>query len=98
MLHVVQRTEGSIGDPAPTQPLSLSDSVLNAIGIVCQEGLSYIFCRLFFGGGGEGGFDVITPLGVAARRLNAICHQVGLVERRCAWKLRLANPIYCLKT
>jgi len=92
-LHVVQRKEGNIGDSAPTQPMSLSDSVLNVIGIVCQEGLSYTFCCLL-----GVWVAIITSLGVAALLLKALRHEVGFVEIRCAWKLRLANSIYCLKT
>ena len=52
-LHVVQRTEGAISNSAETQQLSVSDSVMTAIGIVCQEGLSYIFTA-FWGGWGRG--------------------------------------------
>lgn len=48
-LHVAQRTEGAIGDSAATRPLSVSDSVLTVIGVVCQEGLSYIFGCIFWG-------------------------------------------------
>jgi hypothetical protein len=86
-LHVVQRAEGAIGDSAATQPLSVSDSVLTVIGIVCQEGLSYLsFAACFWGG-----FAVMTSVSEAALRLKAICRQVGFVEIRCVG--RYGGPI-----
>jgi hypothetical protein len=39
-LHITQRAESGIDDSEGTRPLSLSDSVLTAVGIACQEGLS----------------------------------------------------------
>ena len=80
-LHVVQRREGAISNSAETQQLSVSDSVMTAIGIVCQEGLSYIFTAFW----GDGvGVDVMTSLNDAALRLKALRPQVGFVETRCA--------------
>ncbi|XP_033610837.1 glutamate receptor 4-like [Cryptotermes secundus] len=39
-LHITQRTESGIDDSKGTRSLSLSDSLLTAIGIACQEGSS----------------------------------------------------------
>jgi hypothetical protein len=58
-LHVVQRTEGAIGDSAATRPLSLSDSVLTVIGIVCQEGRSVLLFLLPFLWGGVAVGDAV---------------------------------------
>ena len=39
-LHVAQLTESAIADCVGARSVSVSDSVLTAVGIVCQEGLS----------------------------------------------------------
>jgi hypothetical protein len=40
-LYVTQRTESGFDDSGETRPLSLSDSIFTAIGVICQEGLSF---------------------------------------------------------
>jgi hypothetical protein len=47
-LHITQRTESGIYDSEGTRPLSMSDSVLTAVGIACQEGLSCLEIQFFF--------------------------------------------------